>query len=412
MQKVKKVKPQLNILFFMHPRTYRFQLPKRALKGTCPGCGPRHQKTLSRYVDSQTGEPLPVRYGRCDRQSNCGYHHSPYHRGPSGASYADEQRLPPLPTAWFSLAHQQARAGVARPALERALVRTQGASLEQAERVAKLIYASPTSTPPPSKADMVPPALVHQIPDDVYRTSLGHYGVNRFARHLVHHLGGGVAAHLLARFHIGTSRHWAGACVFWYIDEAGRKRGGQIKVFDESFHTAKYVTGAGDTKSQTSWVHTALINRYRQQQQPLPDWLGQYAQHAQRSPCLFGLPQLQWAGVDQPIALVEAPKTAVVCSAYFPQFIWLAVGALSYLGAGRLAPLRHRRVVLFPDLSLDGSAFRRWSQTAQQLQAGGYSITVSDYLETRAGPQEREAGLDLADYLLGQWRGYPPDWDL
>ncbi|MFD2937623.1 PG0870-related protein [Spirosoma flavum] len=43
--------------------------------------GPKHRKTLSRYVDTQTGEPLPGKYGRCDQESNCGYHLKPYYKG-------------------------------------------------------------------------------------------------------------------------------------------------------------------------------------------------------------------------------------------------------------------------------------------------------------------------------------------
>lgn len=32
---------------------------------------------------------------------------------------------------------------------------------------------------------------------------------------------------------------------------------------------------------------------------------------------------------DQPIAVVEIPKTAVLCTPYFRGFVWVAVGALS-----------------------------------------------------------------------------------
>jgi hypothetical protein len=58
----------------------------------------------------------------------------------------------------------------------------------------------------------------------------------------------------------------------------------------------------------------------------------------QKSPCLFGLPQLLTADADQPIALVKAPKTDVISTPYFPGFIWMAVDALSCLNAERLAP--------------------------------------------------------------------------
>lgn len=66
----------------------------------------------------------------------------------------------------------------------------------------------------------------------------------------------------------------------------------------------------------------------------------------------------------------------------------------------------------FPDLSNDGNAFTRWSRVADELRQQGFSISVSAYLEDKATDEQRVAGLDVADYLLGQWPGYPPEWDL
>ncbi|CCH53550.1 hypothetical protein BN8_02654 [Fibrisoma limi BUZ 3] len=126
--------------------------------------------------------------------------------------------------------------------------------------------------------------------------------------------------------------------MFWYIDEQGRKRGRQIKLFDDTFHTIKYVSKDGEKRSRTSWVHSALLRKLTQQQKPIPEWLQLYDEHAERSPCLFGLPQLLTAPIDQPVAIVEALKTAVISTPYFPGFIWLAVGALSYLNADRTDP--------------------------------------------------------------------------
>lgn len=106
---------------------------------------------------------------------------------------------------------------------------------------------------------------------------------------------------------------------------------------------------------------------------------------------------------------MEAPKTAVICTPYFKGFVWVAVGALSYLNAERLAPLKGRNVMLFPDLSKDGSAFARWSRVAETLRLQGLNVTVSEFLELRATDEQKAAGLDLADYLLDQWQEYPAD---
>ena len=382
-------------------KPYRYQFPVKAIKTNCPQCGPKHRKTLSRYIDTQTGEALPEVYGRCDRASNCGYDLNPYHKSPSGMSYADEVRernqMPPIPKSWFHMAGKQKRNGVNRRCFVETVMTMEGATSQQAEYVARFIFDE-TETP----IKPAPPRPVCSIPDEVFSPSIGHYGQNQFARLLVRRFGNEQARALLDRFQIGTSARWPGACVFWYIDEQGRKRGGQIKLFNDDWHTAKYTDRQGQTRSKTDWVHTALRYRLEKAGTPLPDWLTAYVEKADCSPCLFGLPQLSNAPIDQPIAIVEAPKTAVICSALVPGFVWLAVGALSYLNAERLAPLRGRVVKLFPDLSTEGTAYARWNHVADQLSTQGYQISTSDFLESRATDQQREQGLDLADFLLSE----------
>ena len=398
-------------------KPYRYQLPPKAIKSDCPDCGPQHKMTLSRYVDTRTGETLPEEYGRCDRQSNCGYYLNPYQKDASGVSYADEVKARNgagnIPKELFHIAGNWKRNGYATresvvTELQGELV---GATPEQAEAVARYIFDKPKRLPQST------PAPVYSIPDEVFSPSLGRYDQNQFARLLIRHFGLGVALDLLQRFQIGTSSHWPGACVFWYIDEQGRKRGGQIKLFGKDWHTAKYVDREGKQRSKTSWVHFALLRRCKAKETPVPDWLTEYDQKAERSPCLFGLPQLPNAPVDQPIAIVEAPKTAVVCAAHMPGFTWLAVGALSYLNAERLAPVRGRKIVLFPDLNAcydrinaKGETIKGWLTRANELRAKGFQVEVSTYMEDRATDEQKEQGLDLADFLLNEHKGYPPDW--
>ncbi|OIN57078.1 DUF6371 domain-containing protein [Arsenicibacter rosenii] len=395
----------------MPANTYRYQLPKKAIKSDCPNCGPKHRRTLSRYIDTTTGEPLPDQYGRCDRESNCGYHLSPYQKGPSGKSYAEEvwarNSVGPIPKEWFTIAGRQKYRGISRQTILADLIQMEGATLEQAERVVAYLFDQPAaSSRPPLPA--APAGKLCTIPREVLKQSLGHYDRNQFAMLLRNHFGTEVADDLLKRFNIGTSGRWPGACVFWYIDERQRVRGGQIKLFDETFHTVKYIFRDGEKRSATTWVHSAYARRCDQQNLPYPEWLAEYLDEqndVQKSPCLFGLPQLQDAPSDKPVAIVEAPKTAVVSTPYFPDFIWMAVGALSYLNADRLAPVRNRRIELFPDLSKDGSAFERWNRVANELIGLGFRITVSTYLEENATQPEKDAGLDLADFLLDQGLG-------
>lgn len=364
---------------------YRYQLPKKAIKSDCPQCGPKHRRTLSRYIDARTSDLLPEIYGLCDRLSNCGYHLSPYHKSSTGLTYADQVYEQENQQWTTRIPHQRAGA-----------------------------FRSSIDNPEPHR---ITPVI--SIPDELFQQSLGHYERNQFAYLLRQHFGMGAAEELLSRFQVGTSSRWPGACVFWYIDEKNRKRGGQIKLFEDSFHTAKYVDREGRNRSKTDWMHTAFAYRCDQQQRPYPDWLTAYLDErneVSKSPCLFGLPQLHNVPADHPVAIVEAPKTAILSTPYFPEYVWLAAGALTYLNSGesglqRLAPIRARPVTFFPDLSKDGTAFDRWSRIASELNQIGFQINVSGLLESNATEEDKASGLDLADFLLTKWKGYPPDWD-
>lgn len=384
-------------------QTYRFHLPKKAIKSDCPQCGPQHRKTFSRYVDSETGEVLPEQYGRCDRESNCGYYLSPYMKDALGNSYANQaSRTDSIPRQWYATAAKSKRNRIRPEDAAKKLVQMEGATPEQAKQVVDFIFAKTDSKP----------TVIHAISSDVYMQSLCHYEQNRFARLLRRHFGFDVAAELLQQFHIGTSSRWPGACIFWLIDEEGRKRGGQIKLFDKAFRTVKYTDSNGQKRSRTSWVHAALAYHYTKLQHSQPEWLVAYIEQADFAPCLFGLPQLSTVPKNKPVALVEAPKTAVLCTPYFPQFIWLAVIGRSYLNAERLAPLKGRSIVLFPDLSIDGRDYAYWKGKADNLRQQGFNVVISDYLEKLANDEDREKGYDLADYLLTHWKAYPQSWDM
>lgn len=49
---------------------YQNILDKSSKKFVCPNC---NQKTLKRFIESETGNFLAENYGRCDRESKCGY---------------------------------------------------------------------------------------------------------------------------------------------------------------------------------------------------------------------------------------------------------------------------------------------------------------------------------------------------
>lgn len=55
--------------------TYKYTLDKSSRKFHCPNCT---KKSFVYYVDNETGDYLNSEYGRCDRESNCGYFRQPF----------------------------------------------------------------------------------------------------------------------------------------------------------------------------------------------------------------------------------------------------------------------------------------------------------------------------------------------
>ena len=104
------------------------------------------------------------------------------------------------------------------------------------------------------------------------------------------------------------------------------------------------------------------------------------------------------------VAIVEAEKSAVILSELYPQYIWLAAGGLFELQVTKFLPLRHFRVILFPDTDPDGRAFREWYNAAQQVMQSFFwprhnIIRVSPILELRATEEQKSRKIDLVDFL-------------
>ena len=106
-----------------------------------------------------------------------------------------------------------------------------------------------------------------------------------------------------------------------------------------------------------------------------------------------------------PIAIVEAEKTAVILSARYPQYIWLAAGGLGEVQPDKFRPLRGRHIIMFPDTDPDGIAFKRWSDAAnlvmrQLFWEDSPPIRVSPILEQQATSEQKQRKIDIVDFLF------------
>ena len=53
---------------------YIYTLDKSSKKFVCPNC---NRKSFVKYFNHETDSYLTDDYGRCDRETNCGYHRAP-----------------------------------------------------------------------------------------------------------------------------------------------------------------------------------------------------------------------------------------------------------------------------------------------------------------------------------------------
>jgi len=227
------------------------------------------------------------------------------------------------------------------------------------------------SLPRPLKRLQPATAPTSYIDPQIVMQSLQHYERNHFMQYLCTLFGADEAARLAGRYLIGTAAHWQGATVFWQVDVASNARCGKIMLYDAQ--TGKRVK---QPYNHITWVHSALrMPRYQLRQ------------------CLFGEHLLR--GNNQPAAIVESEKTAIIATHYVPQYIWLATGSLTNLTPEKCAVLKGRTVYLYPDLNV----YDQWQKKAAALSRIT-RMNVSTLLEQKATDADREQGLDVADYLV------------
>lgn len=289
---------------------FKYSLDKSSKKFVCPNCGKRR---FVRYINQITNEYLEETYGRCDRETSCGYHKNP----------KQNECI--------------------------AIVNIEKINIIQ---------------------DFIDPILVRQ--------SLKKYCNNNFAKFLHKHFAKQEVENCIAKFNIGTSKHWDGATVFWQINQTQKVHTGKIILFDEN--TGKRVK---IPFPHINWVHKKINkDKYNLKQ------------------CLFGLHQLK-SSIAIPlqyncntIAIVESEKTAIIMSLFIPEYLWMATGSKQNLRLQLLEPIKKENIVVYPDKG----EFEDWNKKVIELQKQGFKIKCSSIIEN----SEFEIGTDLADVYFAK----------
>lgn len=309
---------------------------------TCPMC--KHKNEFSLYIDTETGLPVDSMVGKCNREMNCGYHYSP----------ADFFKDNPDRTLSATMPRQE----------------------------------TPQNQPQP---------VAVEIPQEFLPT-LNRVEHNNLFKFFVSLFGEETTRDVFEAYRVGTSYHWRNhngySCVFPQIDAEGRLR--QLKVIAynpdngkrlHKEHTAErhtkngYVPDEGNA-DKVWFAGKHLLNDY----------------DARLTQCFFGEHLIN---AHSTVGIVESEKTAMIASIYLPDCVWLATGGKN--GCKWTSPdvakvLKGKKVILYPDLK----CFDEWRAKADSLNDMGIDTSVSKLLEKTATDEEREQGLDLADFLLRQ----------
>lgn len=326
----------------MSVRLETYKGPKSRYK--CPRC--QKLGEFTRYVDDN-GQYIADDVGRCNREDRCGFHNPPKNHF---------LKDPPRNYTYGS--------NVSRTSTE----------------LKKLISGG---------FDVLPPEAMFE--------TFNNYENNNFFKFLVSLTDEGSAYDLVQKYFIGTSIHWEGSTAFWQIDTNGRVR--QLKTILFNPNSGKRVKSEGSAK-KWDYNKMAYFDDFNGIDKTLVNGRfiagGRY-KNLNLKQCLFGEHLLKG---DGKVAIVESEKTAIIASHFYPNFIWLATGGSN--GAGFTKPeviqvLNNREVIFFPDLG----KYDNWNEKINDIRKIiSFKVCISDFLEKNASVEEKDQGLDIADYFI------------
>ena len=240
------------------------------------------------------------------------------------------------------------------------------------------------------------------IPKDVCRKTMIGYRNSCFAKGLINSnlFSYGMIDKTLRAYGIGRFDgfgKYKNSTSIPYIDEKGNIHTVQCKTFGKDLHT-----------KNTNWIHSLFnLDKYKEKKY---SWLDNYINNNTGfMTCLFGahlLPKYP----NNPIGLVESPKSAIICTLYYglpnenddDKIIWLATGNKGSLTYNRLKCLDGREIDIYADLSENRETQRDWKkkmiEISEKLKNIDYEFIDSIYKQSTL--EEQKKGLDIADFLL------------
>ncbi len=201
------------------------------------------------------------------------------------------------------------------------------------------------------------------------------YRQNRLYGHIKGNFGAQQTNRVFEDYIVGSSQHWEGSTLFWFKDIEQRFRGGMIVQYGENGKRVR------EPFPHNTWHHKATKNT-------------KYNYNL----CLYGehlIPKYP----EKVIAIVEAPKTCLIASLEWPQYLWIATNGLTTLQDYFLAPVKDRDVILFPDRQPDEFNDKTirikdyWKRQVPKIKKIARSVRVFE------GLFDSEEGTDIADII-------------
>lgn len=348
----------------------------------CPKCNGK--KTFTRYIDTETNDYLSDHVGRCNKIDKCGYHFKPplltkcyLVKFDSYTDYNVKSFKILFSNNTYYLPKSQVYEIITNGFYVSEWYLTKGNSIKKPDYILNdyRLYNDNKKNVNFIHSELKenPPKPMFTLSIEQLDATLTDYDNNNFALILLKLFGYNETVKLLTLYEIGTSKKWNGANIFWQIDANGIVRTGKIMLYN--IETNKRVKQPYD---HISWVHKDILKDSHELRQ-----------------CFFG-EHLINQFKSKPIAIVESEKSAIICTYFLPEFIWLSAGNINGLTFEKFKVLKGRKVVLFPDLN---KGFEIWQNKANEFKNIA-EVSISDYLQRIATPEQKANGLDLADYLI------------
>ena len=313
----------------------------------CPHCG---QREFSPYINVYTGEPLDdKRCGKCNRETNCGYHQSP-------KDWYEQHR--PERREWLPKGEYIARKRQERREAEEARRRYEE---REAERIARKFNPLSSEQHPDAQAYI---DRMGELCEQSQSTN------NALARWLYTMFPKDKVDEVLRLYRTGSTPD--GWIIYWQLDIHERARTGKMMAYGPDGHRLK-----GKNIPSFNWAHSK-------------EGIEQLADQ-----CLFGEHRL--LGWEGSIAIVESEKAALFMAIRYPNILWLATGGKQNFKHEVLWPICGREVFLLPD----ADALDEWTGKAEKLnRKEGYKFVISELYLAMCTPEARKKKQDIVDMLL------------